>query len=796
MDGQYRKRAHGFEMPLHPLQVVSWVVFGLDVLLYASVVLPLLDPQWLQVLAAVCFTASVVGLTFFAAKATRTDPGDVFVRRPKAAAQRDSEAGSAMDRYCSECNVPVGSRTKHCYACNKCVADFDHHCMWLNTCIGSRNYKAFLAAIVFASALTGVFLCTCVYIMVVSLTDTDAFRARILEAEGVAGLPWEFLITVLAVLSAINAPLFLLDTQLVLLHMFLIYHGLTTYEYIVQKRSQEAADPDDSGSGKKKMALALPRWLDWIVFSRCGRRKRRQRQAKDAAATYRPGDEERCEVPDWGSESAPMTPDASTSPREPPLPPRGRRGLWAEPEDELGSRDRVDPISSGPVYGRAIARKHPWLQEAPAGASSASIGRPKRAGHAAAEPGGHETSGADSASTTGAAPPAPRDCKADEICDHDKLSSIEAVTTECDPDELLEEDSEGRETPSAQRDACGNAPRCAQQLLEEDVRVASARRERMERSDQGDRGACAGGREGRHGQAETEPSFRDQQGGDVFGHLVPSPLQSHSPGAEHAFRSSGDHAATHGDVLADMLDADSIGGRSADREAALCCFHQDHRNGSREEAAEACQKEEAKLGETIAEPAAAEPELTGGRPPDRNSRDCDDTPQLPRDEHLVQHGELSCFKLISEGFCSAGAMDPRAAPHGDRAAEGRRPSKDPPAAAPSTEPPLLPQPPLTTQLGDDIRSGSMAAVSSTRSSRTNSDGRASVSSKKHRRRRASCHVAAGNAGTLFHGDEGAPPSCRTGRRGSASSRSHSAPARCVDGPNALCDAGGLACRLA
>lgn len=295
-----KQRANGFQAPLHPLQVVSWIVLGLDVLLYVSIALPLIDPLELRFIAAVCFTVSAVSLVVFAAIATRCDPADDQVRlKGKGHAEEAAESDEdAMACFCTDCSVPVAPRSKHCRVCNKCVGVFDHHCMWLNNCIGGRNYKAFLGTVSSASAMTGVFLGSCIYVLVGSFTDADAFEERMASFAHIAGLPWELLNTLLGVLAAINAPLFFLDSQLLVLHMVLMSQGLTTYEYIVNKRTQEATVEslgDDGGasagaSNSKHMIYMLPRSLDWIVFTRCGRKPNRKTnpEAKAASAAYVP----------------------------------------------------------------------------------------------------------------------------------------------------------------------------------------------------------------------------------------------------------------------------------------------------------------------------------------------------------------------------------------------------------------------------------------------------------------------------------------------------------------------------
>lgn len=278
-----KRRLHGFEWPFHPLQVLAWIVFGLDVLAYVVFGLPLVGDSGIRAAVAVLFAISVVVLVAATYRATACDPADPnVIARPS-----PSEETDALP-FCGICNVPVFARSKHCRACAKCVDVFDHHCMWLNNCVGGQNYSAFFVTVSSVSAMIGIILGSCVYLLVDIFSNVDMFDARVQSVAFMQDFPNEFFIGVMVVLLVINAPLFVLDTQLVVLHIFLTSQNLTTYEYIMNKRSQEEGDISEGSvapvregeetSPSVRHVRTLPHWMDWIFFSRCGRRRSRKQK--------------------------------------------------------------------------------------------------------------------------------------------------------------------------------------------------------------------------------------------------------------------------------------------------------------------------------------------------------------------------------------------------------------------------------------------------------------------------------------------------------------------------------------
>ena len=131
-------RLHGFTWPFDSLQVMSWVIFPMFVVLFFVFNGPCLRyPENIAVSTVWGVIAAVaVTLNVLAVRSDATDPG---VR---------TKVDDLMEVNCPEdktscciCKAFVDKSSKHCRKCNKCVVGFDHHCKWLNNCVGARNYR-------------------------------------------------------------------------------------------------------------------------------------------------------------------------------------------------------------------------------------------------------------------------------------------------------------------------------------------------------------------------------------------------------------------------------------------------------------------------------------------------------------------------------------------------------------------------------------------------------------------------------------------------------------------------------
>uniref|UniRef100_G3WHJ2 Palmitoyltransferase n=2 Tax=Sarcophilus harrisii TaxID=9305 RepID=G3WHJ2_SARHA len=249
-----RSRRNGWSWPPHPFQIVAWLLYLFFALIGFGILVPLLPHPWVPAgyvcMGIVFLCHLVVHLT-----AVSIDPADANVRDKSYAGplpifNRSQHAHVIEDLHCNLCDVDVSSRSKHCSACNKCVCGFDHHCKWLNNCVGERNYWLFLNSVV--SALLGVLLVVLIafYIFVeffinpmrlrtnkhfeVLKNHTDVWfvflPAAPVETQAPAILALAALLILLGLLSVV------LLGHLLCFHIYLIWHKLTTYEYIVQQR--------------------------------------------------------------------------------------------------------------------------------------------------------------------------------------------------------------------------------------------------------------------------------------------------------------------------------------------------------------------------------------------------------------------------------------------------------------------------------------------------------------------------------------------------------------------------------
>ncbi|XP_039359008.1 palmitoyltransferase ZDHHC1 isoform X7 [Mauremys reevesii] len=197
-------RRNGWSWPLHPFQIIAWLLYLFFALIGFGILVPLLPHHWVPA-GYICPGVFFICHLVVHFTAVSIDPADANVRENKYLGQlatfsRDQHAHVIENRHCHVCDVDVSSKSKHCGTCNKCVCGFDHHCKWLNNCVGERNYWLFLNSVV--SAILGLVLLLLI-----------AFYVLV-----------EFFVN----------PMMLRTNQ-----HFEVWNKLTTYEYIVQQRPRQ-----------------------------------------------------------------------------------------------------------------------------------------------------------------------------------------------------------------------------------------------------------------------------------------------------------------------------------------------------------------------------------------------------------------------------------------------------------------------------------------------------------------------------------------------------------------------------
>ncbi|XP_046478211.1 palmitoyltransferase ZDHHC11-like isoform X1 [Neodiprion pinetum] len=259
------RRVNGFQLPLHPQQVVGWIALvGIAVGTF-TVVLPLLGPGVQPV------GSGLLGATFSLHVAAHLVALLIDPAAPQLRSQSSRKTVPDLDRArhlhviengrCHLCNINTGRRTKHCSVCNKCVDHFDHHCKWLNNCVGGRNYPAFIVCLV--SAVVAALAVAAISLAELALVHADLAgwgpkmdnSTQPPLAQQPPGTGSLVVISLVGIFSAIAAALLI---HLCFFHGYIACLGLTTYEYVREKRERMAAQAASPAPPAKARARKCP----------------------------------------------------------------------------------------------------------------------------------------------------------------------------------------------------------------------------------------------------------------------------------------------------------------------------------------------------------------------------------------------------------------------------------------------------------------------------------------------------------------------------------------------------------
>ncbi|XP_068663143.1 protein S-acyltransferase 18 [Aristolochia californica] len=301
-------RRHGWQLPLHPLQIVGMAVYSFLVVTFFAFLGPFLGNRVAEntILSLFSFTAFSVMVLFV--RCTAIDPSDKIYlkkkRRKKAGGfsklnygfilsqivirfvkrmekkilkcfirrrylepwknnvqiepllpfplvtKDDSVAPDAKDEnimFCSLCDLEVKINSKHCRSCNRCVEGFDHHCRWLNNCIGKKNYTTFILLMVFILLMLVTEGGTAIAIFIRCFADKKGISDEFRQKLYIE-FPRGVIAVIAVLLTLMTAYTTIALGQLFFFHVILIKKGMQTYDYILamKEESQSMELFDDS----------------------------------------------------------------------------------------------------------------------------------------------------------------------------------------------------------------------------------------------------------------------------------------------------------------------------------------------------------------------------------------------------------------------------------------------------------------------------------------------------------------------------------------------------------------------
>lgn len=209
-------RKHGFSKPLSFFQILTWGVFFVLICSFYFFYLPV-SPINQICYVSIPYSFIMLATLFFGYKATICNPCDSHLTT-------SIRVNHKSTKRCTVCKASVLMSSKHCSICDKCISGFDHHCKALNNCIGSKNYSSFFKLIISLEGLLLIQFSSGIYILFYHTITTNNIG----------------LIVFLVIELFIVLVLIVLNTLLIFFHIWLKFKKISTYEYVISKRTNTA----------------------------------------------------------------------------------------------------------------------------------------------------------------------------------------------------------------------------------------------------------------------------------------------------------------------------------------------------------------------------------------------------------------------------------------------------------------------------------------------------------------------------------------------------------------------------
>ncbi|KAL1341271.1 hypothetical protein HN51_027758 [Arachis hypogaea] len=293
-------RRHGWQRPLHPLQVVGVAVYSVLVACFYAFLGIFLGNRTAEITLIVIFSLVAISVMFLFVRCTAIDPTDktsfkrkkrkaksdtvpklnyrfivsqivvrffrrverkllrTFIKRkyldpvktstgmepllPFPLVMKDDDAISPNLNeddisFCALCDFEVKKHSKHCRTCNRCVEGFDHHCKWLNNCVGKRNYTTFFLLMISVLLMLIIEGGTAIAVFIRCFADKRGM-VKELHRKLHVEFPREVLATICVLLLLLTTYISAALGQLFFFHVVLIRKGMRTYDYILAMKEE------------------------------------------------------------------------------------------------------------------------------------------------------------------------------------------------------------------------------------------------------------------------------------------------------------------------------------------------------------------------------------------------------------------------------------------------------------------------------------------------------------------------------------------------------------------------------
>ena len=200
-------------------QIVSYVIVIAVFVVFFAAIQNNFQNQSNRIVMIVLFVTDFCVLMVTSFLASKIDPVDPYLLIYRNGDRQEIIKYLDSCLYCDTCHSYVKNTSRHCKICNRCVNRFDHHCAWINNCIGEENYNIFFVMIISAQ------LYMLLFCLAVGLLGSEHLWDGYYSAF-IAG--WFFF----ALAAIFGVLLFVL----IILHIYLMVKGLTTFEFIMMKR--------------------------------------------------------------------------------------------------------------------------------------------------------------------------------------------------------------------------------------------------------------------------------------------------------------------------------------------------------------------------------------------------------------------------------------------------------------------------------------------------------------------------------------------------------------------------------